>query len=153
MPNRTILVTGAAGFVGSRLTKALLDHGDRVVGLDNLNDYYPLVHKHRHLADLKPSKDFHLIEADLRDAERLKQVFHEHKPQAVAHLAAMAAVRYSVQHPLIYGEVNVQGSMNLLDAARLNGNPRMVLASTGSVYGADTPVPFVETAAADHPLA
>jgi UDP-glucuronate 4-epimerase len=76
-----------------------------------------------------------------------------HRPDAIAHLAAMAAVRYSVQHPLVYGEVNVQGSMNLLDAARHIGRPRVVMASTGSVYGADTPVPFVETAAADHPLA
>jgi UDP-glucuronate 4-epimerase len=153
MNHRTILVTGAAGFVGSRLAKALLDRGDRVLGLDNLNDYYPLVHKHRHLADLRQSTNFHLIEADLRDAPRLKQVFEEHKPQAVAHLAAMAAVRYSVQHPLIYGEVNVQGSMNLMDANRHFDNVPMVLASTSSLYGLDTPVPFVEDAPAAHPLA
>ncbi|HEX8521499.1 MAG TPA: GDP-mannose 4,6-dehydratase [Tepidisphaeraceae bacterium] len=149
----TVLVTGAAGFVGSRLSKVLLDRGDRVIGLDNLNDYYPHVHKDRHLADLTPQKNFLFVEADLRDGEKLKQLFKEHRPTAVAHLAAMAAVRYSVQHPLIYGEVNVQGSMNLMDAARQNGNPAMVLASTGSLYGADTPVPFVETAAAAHPLA
>ena len=77
----------------------------------------------------------------------------QHKPDAIAHLAAMAAVRYSVKHPLIYGHVNVQGTMNLLDAARMIGKPRCVLASTGSVYGRNTPVPFVETAAADRPLA
>jgi UDP-glucuronate 4-epimerase len=153
MAQQTILVTGAAGFIGSRLARALLSRGDRVIGLDNLNDYYPRVHKDRHLADLLPERNFTFVEADLRDAPRLKGLFAEHRPAAVAHLAAMAAVRYSIQHPLIYGEVNVQGSMNLLDAARLNGNPRMVLASTGSVYGADTPVPFVETAPAAHPLA
>src|SRR5207253_6570101 len=107
----------------------------------------------RHLADLQQNKNFLLIEADLREATRLKQVFLEHKPQAVAHLAAMAAVRYSVQHPLIYGEVNVQGSMNLMDANRQHDNVPMVLASTSSLYGVDTPVPFVETAAAAHPLA
>src|SRR3954469_1269899 len=112
MPNQTILVTGAAGFVGSRLSAALLSRGDRVVGLDNFNDYYPRVHKDRHLADLLPQKNFTLIEADLRDAARMKSIFAEHKPAAVAHLAAMAAVRYSMLHPLIYGEVNVQGSMN-----------------------------------------
>lgn len=154
MSKTTYLVTGAAGFVGSRLSKALLARGNaRVVGLDNFNDYYARAHKDRHLADLLDESDFHLVQADLREADRLKSIFAEHKPAAVAHLAAMAAVRYSVQHPLIYGEVNVQGSMNLMDAARLNGNPRMVLASTGSLYGKDTPVPFKEDAPATQPLA
>lgn len=153
MTQRTHLVTGAAGFVGSRLAKVLLSRGDRVVGIDNFNDYYARVHKDRHLADLLPQRDFQLVEGDLRDAPRLKAIFAEHRPTHVAHLAAMAAVRYSVEHPLIYGEVNVQGSMNLMDAARLNGNPPMILASTGSLYGAVTPVPFVETAPAVEPLA
>jgi UDP-glucuronate 4-epimerase len=153
MGSETILVTGAAGFVGSRLAKALLERGDRVIGLDNLNDYYPLIHKERNLAGLLPDPRFTFVEKDLRDADELLAVMREYEPQAVAHLAAMAAVRYSVQHPLIYGHVNVQGSMNLLDAARQVGSPRMILASTGSSYGKDTPVPFVETAAADRPLA
>src|SRR5579864_4076040 len=153
MPSQKILVTGAAGFVGSRLAKVLLDRGDRVIGLDNLNDYYPLIHKRRHLADLLPIDRFTFVERDLRDAEGMLEVMRQYQPHAVAHLAAMAAVRYSVQHPLIYGHVTVQGSMNLMDAARQVGNPRMVLASTGSSYGANTPVPFVETAACDRPLA
>jgi UDP-glucuronate 4-epimerase len=153
MGSETILVTGAAGFIGSRLAKALLEHGNRVIGLDNLNDYYPLIHKERHLADLLPNPQFTFVEKDLRDADALLALMREYEPQAVAHMAAMAAVRYSVQHPLIYGHVNVQGSMNLLDAARQIGTPRMILASTGSSYGKDTPVPFVETAAADRPLA
>jgi UDP-glucuronate 4-epimerase len=151
--SETFLVTGAAGFVGSRLSKKLLDRGDRVVGIDNLNDYYPIVHKRRHLADLLPQAQFKFIEADIRDADAMRQIVAEHTPVAVAHLAAMAAVRYSVEHPLIYGTVNIQGTMNLLDAARLANKPRMVLASTGSLYGSNTPVPFVETAAADRPLA
>src|SRR5688500_13605625 len=109
MKRQTYFVTGAAGFVGSRLAKALLDRGDSVVGLDNLNDYYPRIHKDRHLADLLPDKNFSMVEADLRDAPRLKEIVAEHKPDAIAHLAAMAAVRYSIKHPLIYGEVNVQG--------------------------------------------
>lgn len=148
-----VFVTGAAGFVGSRLSKTLLLRGDEVIGFDNLNDYYPLVHKQRHLADLLPQRNFTFVQGDLRDAELLRKLFQEHRPDAVAHLAAMAAVRYSVEHPLIYGEVNVQGSMNLLDAARQIGTPRVVLTSTGSAYGTDTPVPFKESAVADRPLA
>jgi UDP-glucuronate 4-epimerase len=151
--SETFLVTGAAGFVGSRLSRKLLDRGDRVVGIDNLNDYYPIVHKRRHLADLLPHPQFKFIEADIRDAEAMGKIVAEHSPVAIAHLAAMAAVRYSVEHPLIYGTVNIQGTMNLLDAARLANKPRLVLASTGSLYGSNTPVPFVETAAADRPLA
>jgi len=153
MSSQTILVTGAAGFVGSRLAKVLLARGDRVIGLDNLNDYYPLVHKQRHLVDLMPDPRFTFVQKDLCDAEGLLQIMREYRPQAVAHLAAMAAVRYSVKHPLIYGHVNVQGSMNLMDAARQVGGARLVLASTGSSYGSNTPVPFVETAPCDRPLA
>src|SRR5213078_3003629 len=87
------------------------------------------------------------------DAEAMKTVFSDHKSDAVAHLAAMAAVRYSVKHPLLYGAVNVQGTANVLDAARSIGTPRCVLSSTGSVYGSTTSVPFREDAAADRPLA
>jgi len=148
-----VFVTGAAGFVASRLSKQLLARGDTVVGFDNFNDYYGRDHKDRHLRDLTGTKGFTFVEGDLRDWELLRKLMTDHKPDAVAHLAGMAAVRYSVEHPLIYGTVNVQGSLNLLDAARLAGTPRCVLASTGSVYGKDTPVPFVETAAADRPLA
>src|SRR5215213_5144588 len=106
-----VFLTGVAGFVGSRLAKALLARGDSVVGLDNMNDYYPLVHKERHLADLKDQPKFTFVTGDLRDAPLLLELFQKHKPDAVAHLAAMAAVRYSVQHPLLYGAINVQGSV------------------------------------------
>jgi UDP-glucuronate 4-epimerase len=154
-----VFVTGAAGFVGSRLSKALLARGARVIGIDNFDPYYDRRHKDRHLSDLVGHKQFQFVEADLRDAARLKQLFDEHEPDAMAHLAAMAAVRYSMKHPLVYGEVNVQGTMNLLDAARYRivdkGRPAMrcVLASTGSVYGTSTPTPFREDAPADRPLA
>jgi UDP-glucuronate 4-epimerase len=149
-----VFVTGAAGFVGSRLSRALIDRGDDVVGFDSFNDYYAREHKDRHLVDLRGESRFTLIEGDLRDAKLLRDLFHQHQPDAVVHLAGMAAVRYSVEFPLLYADVNVQGSVNLMDAARLAGNrPVCVLASTGSVYGADTPVPFVETAAAACPLA
>lgn len=152
----TVFVTGAAGFVGSRLARALLDRGDTVVGFDNLNDYYEVSHKERNLSDLKEDKRFTFVKGDLRDVEHLRELMNGHKPGAVAHLAGMAAVRYSIEHPLVYGESNVQGSLNLLEAARFGGNdgkPNCVLASTGSVYGSDTPVPFREDAPADRPLA
>lgn len=148
-----VFITGAAGFVGSRLAKALLARGDSVIGFDNMNDYYPLSHKERHMADIKAHPQFTFIQGDLRDAPNLLELFQTHKPDAVAHLAAMAAVRYSVQFPLLYGAVNVQGSVNVLDAARQIGQPRCVLAGTGSSYGSTTPVPFKEDAPADKPLA
>jgi UDP-glucuronate 4-epimerase len=151
--SETIFVTGAAGFVGSRLSRKLLDRGDRVIGHDNLNDYYAREHKERHLHDLISSPNFTFIQGDLRNPEALRHLMVQYKPDAIAHLAAMAAVRYSVKHPLLYGEVNVQGTANVLDAARSIGTPRCVLSSTGSVYGRDTPVPFREDAPADKPLA
>ncbi|HEV2296205.1 MAG TPA: NAD-dependent epimerase/dehydratase family protein [Tepidisphaeraceae bacterium] len=148
-----VFVTGAAGFIGSRLSKALLQRGDQVVGFDNFDPYYAREHKDRHLADLRGATGFEFIEGTLLDAEHLRCEFERWKPDALAHMAAMAAVRYSVQHPLRYGETNVQGSAHVLDAARRVGTPNCVLASTGSVYGATTPVPFTEDANADRPLA
>jgi UDP-glucuronate 4-epimerase len=153
MDPKTILVTGAAGFVGSRLARRLLDLGCRVVGHDNLNDYYALEHKKRHLRDLVASDRFTFVEGDLRDPDALKEMFRREKPQAVAHLAAMAAARYSIQHPLLYGTVNVQGSVNILDAARDLGNIPCVLSSTSTVYGQNSAIPFKETAACDRPMA
>lgn len=151
---RTVLVTGAAGFVGSRLARKLLDRGDTVVGVDNFNDYYAKEHKERHLRDLKGAKGFEFVRTELTDADFVRRLIRDVQPTHVAHLAAMAAVRYSVQHPLVYGQANVQASLNVLDAARLCGtNPVCVLSSTGSVYGATTPVPFKEDAPADRPLA
>ncbi|MHB1768700.1 MAG: NAD-dependent epimerase/dehydratase family protein [Phycisphaerae bacterium] len=148
-----ILVTGAAGFIASRLSARLLKRGDSVVGLDNLSDYYPVEHKRRNLADLTAQASFTFIEGDLRDADLMLNVCQRYEPDAIAHIGAMASVRYSVANPLIYAAVNVQGTLNLLDAARQIGKPHCLLASTGSVYGQSTPVPFPETAAADRPLA
>jgi UDP-glucuronate 4-epimerase len=148
-----VLVTGAAGFIGSRLSAALLARGDEVVGLDNLSDYYDPALKERNLADLRTQPGFRFVQMDLRDADALRDLCRHHEFGAIAHLAAMSAVRYSMEHPLIYGEVNVQGSLNLLEAARRSGGPPVVLSSTGSVYGADTPVPFSEEAPALRQLA
>lgn len=147
-----ILVTGAAGFVGSRLSCALTARGDEVVGWDNFDPYYDEALKWRHLADLR-APAFRLMRGDLRDAAGLRALFEREHFEAVAHVAATAAVRYSVRFPLVYGEVNVQGTLNLLDAARQTTRPRCVLASTGSVYGRDTPLPFSEEAPAVMPLA
>ncbi len=148
-----VLVTGAAGFIASRLSARLLKRGDSVVGLDNLSDYYPVEHKRRNLADLTAQSSFTFVEGDLRDADLMLNMAQRYQPDAIAHIGAMASVRYSVANPLIYAAVNVQGTLNLLDAARQIGSPHCVLASTGSVYGQSTPVPFPETAAADRPLA
>jgi UDP-glucuronate 4-epimerase len=151
-----VLVTGAAGFIGSRLAKALLDRGEEVIGHDNFDPYYARVHKDRHLRDLLLNPRFTLVEGDLRNPDHLLQLFRQHRPDAVAHMAAMAAVRYSMKHPLVYGTVNVQGTMNLLDAARgadVSPATHFVIASTGSVYGTSTPTPFNESAPADRPLA
>lgn len=147
-----VLVTGAAGFIGSRLSRALLERGDNVVGLDNFDPYYDIALKVRHLSALDSSR-FRLVRGDLRDAPLLRTLFEAEGFEAVAHIGALAAVRYSVEFPLVYGQVNVQGTANLLDAARHTSMPRCVLASTGSVYGRDTPTPFDEEAPAVHPLA
>lgn len=148
-----VLVTGSAGFIGSRLAKRLLERGDRVLGLDNFDPYYDLSHKERNVADLLPFEQFELRRADIRDTEAMMALFAEEGFDTVAHLAAMAGVRYSVQHPLPYEEVNVRGTTNLLEAGRQSNQPYFVLASTSSVYGDDTPVPFREEAPAILPLA
>jgi UDP-glucuronate 4-epimerase len=149
-----VFITGVAGFIGSHLARRLLDRGDNVIGIDNFNSYYAREHKDRHLRDLLPDEKFQFIQADLLEVEQLNAMIAEHQVDAIAHLAAMAAVRYSVLLPSVYGSVNVMGSLNLMEAARLaTPMPRMVMASTGSVYGANTPVPFREDAAADRPLA
>lgn len=148
-----VFVSGAAGFVGSRLALALLRRGDEVVGFDNFDPYYNPELKNLHLRDVLHDANFTFVRGDLRDADLLKSVFERENFEALAHIGAMAAVRYSVQNPLVYGQVNVQGTANLLDAARNTSKPTCVLASTGSVYGRDTPVPFDEDAPAVMPLA
>lgn len=164
-----ILVTGAAGFVGSHVVDALLRRGDSVVGLDNLDGYYDPARKRANLAELHasaaalstlPSADagappslFHFFEGDVRDRTLLAQLFDAHAFDAVIHLAAMAGVRNSIEDPRLYVDVNLVGTLNLLDAARDHGMGNFVLASTSSVYGATTTIPFVETDPCDRPLA
>jgi UDP-glucuronate 4-epimerase len=153
---RTILVTGAAGFIGSSTAIRLLERGDHVVGLDNINDYYDPLRKRSNLADINAaaggSGKFTFIEGDIRDRARVAALFAQHSFAAVVHLAAMAGVRPSVDNPWLYYECNLTGTLNLLDATHRFGNPNFVFASTSSVYGNTTLIPFIETDTADRPL-
>ena len=157
MTGKTILVTGAAGFIGSHTTAKLIERGDKVVGIDNLNDYYDPARKRANLRELAglPGADrsFTFVEGDIRDRTLLNQLFAEHGFTAVAHLAAMAGVRVSVDDPWLYYDVNLTGTLNLLDASHTHGKPNFVLASTSSAYGNTKQVPFIETDPADRPLA
>jgi UDP-glucuronate 4-epimerase len=157
MANRTILVTGAAGFIGSHTAETLLARGDRVVGIDNLNDYYDPARKRANVAEVKSAAPdaalYDFVEGDIRDRALVNQLFEKYRFTAVAHLAAMAGVRISVEDPWLYYDVNLTGTLNLLDAAVRHGKPNFVLASTSSAYGNTPVVPFVETDPADRPLA
>ncbi len=148
-----ILVTGGAGFIGSHLADALLQRGEAVVALDNFNDYYDPALKRANAARLARHERFTLVEADIRDRAAVDALFEAHDIRRVAHLAAMAGVRESVKQPHLYMEVNLNGTLNLLDAAQRHATDIFVLASTSSVYGATEHLPFVETDAADRPLA
>jgi UDP-glucuronate 4-epimerase len=152
-----ILVTGAAGFIGSHAAIAFIERGDRVVGLDNLNDYYDPARKRANLAEISATPGaaecFTFIEGDIRDRALVRRLFSEWSFTAVAHLAAMAGVRVSVDDPWLYYETNLTGTLNLLDASHQNSKPNFVLASTSSAYGNTKQVPFVETDSADRPLA
>jgi UDP-glucuronate 4-epimerase len=152
----TILVTGAAGFIGSHAAGAFLARGDRVVGLDNFDPYYDPKRKRANVAEIAaeaPPGAFTMVEGDLRNRELVMRLFREHAPRAVVHLGALAGVRASCDEPQVYFDVNVSGTLNLLDAAREHGSPNVVFASTSSVYGATPRVPFVEDDTADRPLA
>jgi UDP-glucuronate 4-epimerase len=148
----TILVTGAAGFIGFHTAKALLDRGDTVIGLDDLNDYYDVALKDARLKELTPYKGFHFIRADLKDRAAIEQVFAERKPRRVIHLAAQAGVRYSLTHPHRYIDANIVGFLHILEGCRQHGIEHLVYASSSSVYGANTRMPFSVQQNVDHPL-
>jgi UDP-glucuronate 4-epimerase len=146
------LVTGGAGFIGSHLVERLLVEGHRVICFDNFDDFYDPARKRRNLAPALRQPSFRLVEGDLRDPAVLKKIFQEEKIDVVAHLAARAGVRPSIQDPLLYADVNIRGTLNLLEACRKNGVRRIVFASSSSVYGNNPKVPFAETDSVDNPV-
>jgi UDP-glucuronate 4-epimerase len=147
-----ILLTGAAGFIGFHTAQILLSRGDEVVGLDNLNDYYDVTLKEARLDRLKKSPNFRFVKLDLADRENMAQLFKREKFNRVINLAAQAGVRYSIQNPLAYIDSNVVGFANILEGCRHNGVEHLVYASTSSVYGANTKMPFSVHQNVDHPL-
>lgn len=147
-----VLVTGSAGFVGSALTLRLLQRGDEVVGLDNHNDYYDPALKEDRLARHADHPDYTHLRLDLADREGIAQAFSQYRPQRVVNLAAQAGVRYSIENPLAYIDSNIVGFANILEGCRHSGVEHLVYASSSSVYGANTEMPFSVHDNVDHPL-
>jgi UDP-glucuronate 4-epimerase len=147
-----ILVTGAAGFIGMTASLRLLARGDEVVGLDNLNDYYDVRLKESRLARLTPSPAFRFVKLDVGDRAGMEQLFAAEKFDRVIHLAAQAGVRYSLQNPHAYIDSNVVGFTNILEGCRHNKVQHLVYASSSSVYGGNTKMPFSEHDSVDHPV-
>jgi UDP-glucuronate 4-epimerase len=147
-----VLVTGAAGFIGSHLAEKLLERGDEVVGLDNFNDYYDPARKRANERRLNHYANFRMIEADIRDRQRILALCAAEKFETIAHLAAMAGVRNAIEQPDLYVEVDLNGSQHLMDGARFAGVGNFVFASTSSVYGGTQQIPFVESDPCDRPL-
>lgn len=147
-----ILVTGAAGFIGFHLTRLLLERGDFVVGVDNMNTYYELSLKESRLAQLEKSDGFEFVHADIADRDTMKKVFAHGRFDAIVNLAAQAGVRHSLEDPYVYVDANVTGFLNILEGARHHGTGHLVFASTSSVYGLNTKLPFDEAQNTDHPV-
>jgi len=148
---KRVLVTGAAGFIGMHCAQRLLARGDRVIGVDNLSDYYSVKLKRDRLARLK-HKNFKFYKVDVSDARALDQIFKREKPQSVLHLAAQAGVRYSIVNPAAYVQSNLVGFANLLECCRARPPRHLVFASSSSVYGANPKLPWAETHDVDRPI-
>jgi UDP-glucuronate 4-epimerase len=147
-----VLVTGAAGFIGFHLAKRLLAQQNEVIGLDNVNDYYEVSLKEARLAQLQGQQGFRFYKMDLVDREGLPRLFKEHKPEIVVNLAAQAGVRYAQKNPYAYVDSNLVGFMNILECCRHGGVKHLVFASSSSVYGANTKMPFSVHDNVDHPI-
>ena len=148
----TVLVTGAAGFIGYHVAKRLLDRGDRVIGLDNLNPYYDVSLKEARLARLTGDPHFGFARLDVADRHGMASLFAAERPQRVVHLAAQAGVRYSLENPHAYVDSNLVGFVNILEGCRHTGVDHLVYASSSSVYGGNTRLPFSEHDGIDHPV-
>ncbi|MFA6529132.1 MAG: SDR family NAD(P)-dependent oxidoreductase [Candidatus Gracilibacteria bacterium] len=140
-----VLITGGAGFIGSHTVRRLLSEGNEVVCVDDFNDYYSPEIKEKNISEFLESKKFTLERCDIRDANKMKKIFKKYSPSHVIHLAARAGVRPSIKDPLLYHEVNIGGTTNVLECARLNGIENMVFASSSSVYGGCKKIPFKES--------
>jgi UDP-glucuronate 4-epimerase len=145
-------VTGAAGFIGMHCAKILLDRGDQVIGMDNLNDYYDVGLKQARLDQLTTHDNFKFIKCSIEQRDAVAAVFSDKKPDQVIHLAAQAGVRYSLNNPHAYIDANVMGFTNILEGCRNNGISHLVYASSSSVYGGNTSMPFSEHDNIDHPI-
>jgi UDP-glucuronate 4-epimerase len=152
MPNRTVLVTGAAGFIGFHVSQRLLADGHSVVGLDILNNYYDPRLKQARLEILKRNANFSFTRLDLTDRAAMQALFAQHRFPVVVHLAAQAGVRHSLSHPHAYIDANIEGFINVLEGCRHNGCEHLVFASSSSVYGANTKLPFSVRDNVDHPI-
>src|SRR5437867_11951560 len=153
--NRTdavILVTGAAGFIGYHVARRLLERGDQVVGVDNLSDYYDVRLKEARLAQLESSPRFRFIKLEIADRTVVRNLFSAHPIRRVVHLAAQAGVRYSLVNPHAYADSNLVGFLNILEGCRQGQAAHLVFASSSSVYGGNTKMPFSEHDNVDHPL-
>jgi UDP-glucuronate 4-epimerase len=147
-----VLVTGAAGFIGAQTTEALLARGDEVMGIDNLNDYYDVNLKLARLKRIEGRNNFHFVKADLADRVAVDGVFTDFRPERVINLAAQAGVRYALQNPHAYVDANLTGFLNILEGCRHHGVEHLVFASSSSVYGANTKMPFSVHDNVDHPV-
>ena len=147
-----VLVTGSAGFIGSALSLRLLERGDSVIGIDNVNDYYDVSLKNARLERTRAYDAFTEVKADIEDRQQMASIFAKHQPQRVMHLAAQAGVRYSIENPYAYIDSNLVGFGNILEGCRQNGVEHLVYASSSSVYGANTKMPLSVHDNVDHPL-